>query len=407
MTVDRGTEPIRRILDERTFDIRARAPAQLGEWLRPHLDRWSRDPAFAQRSRIRALRRAHPRLSELERAHRRALRDDEASTAFARLEALEREIADAGKAIEGLGGAMEGAGAERRAELERKRAGFAARRAAALEERARLEASSPERGRLRSAAAALEAARRESGVEEAEARLEELLRATGRGAGRAGRSFEEAALAATREHLLPELEAGAGGAVRVLRGVGLGAARTEIDQLVVRTADSPEEPVEVLALVEAKRNPNDLAHGFRRRQENLAWLTGDAAGYDMAEYRTRGFPTGHFDRPAVHREEGGDYVLSRDSFRRFRRDATTGFFLDRLHLVTRPGRLWGLSSADLGRLSHRAATDLRWDPADRAYLADLLSWIHELADSLEAPDVLGLYASDEARARQVAWVEGV
>ena len=80
------------------------------------------------------------------------------------------------------------------------------------------------------------------------------------------------------------------------RGVTLGAAGTELDQVIVRLPSRAERPVEVLAVVEVKRNLNDLAHGFRRRQDDLAWLTGHTANYDPRRYRTRQFPTGHFDK---------------------------------------------------------------------------------------------------------------
>jgi len=160
----------------------------------------------------------------------------------------------------------------------------------------------------------------------------------------------------------------------------------------------------VLALVEAKRNPNDLGHGFRRRQENLAWLTGDEAGYDPAAYRTRRFPSGHFDRAAVHERDGERHVLSRESFRRFARDPGTGMFLDHLYLVTRPGAVWGLGAAALSRIAHRVATDERWEPESDAYLRRLLRWCRSLAHEVETPDVLRLYAAGEARARQLLLV---
>src|SRR5205085_9755144 len=136
---------------------------------------------------------------------------------------------------------------------------------------------------------------------------------------------EHRALALTERHILPDLlRARADGAsdrrVRILRRVTLGAARVEFDQLVVRVPAAAGRPVQVLAAVEVKKNINDLAHGFRLRQENLAWLTGDAGGYDPALYRTGHFRSGHFDRPAEHREGGDAFLFAPGSFRRFRRE---------------------------------------------------------------------------------------
>lgn len=189
--------------------------------------------------------------------------------------------------------------------------------------------------------------------------------------------------------------------MQVLRGVTLGAARMEIDGLVVRESAGPGEPLEVLAMVETKRNLNDLAHGFRHRQENLAWLTGDAAGYRPEMYRTRVFTSGHFDRPAVHRQQGREFLFTRDSFRIFRRDSASSQFFDSLYLITRPGPMWGLSGAALNRLSHRISTDPRWDLENPESMERLLNWCRRLTHPIETPDVLRMYASTESRARQI------
>jgi hypothetical protein len=159
--------------------------------------------------------------------------------------------------------------------------------------------------------------------------------------------------------------------------------------------------VEVLALVEVKRNLNDVAHGFRRRQENLAWFTGDERHYDPQEYRTRFFRSGHFDREAVHEQDGERFVFSRGSFRHFRREPGTGPFLRRLYFITREGTLSGLSASALARLRHGVATEERWRLEDDDSLRELLRWCQSLAEPLETPDVLRLYCSVPGRGRQV------
>ncbi len=389
--VRRGREAVREVLEGAT-DLRFVDAAEFRAWLAEQLPRWRRDPAFARRERLRQIRRAWPRLRELERECRRAAEADAASAEGAAIRAREVELRGVRQAVAGLSAALDGAEPGRRDALEAKRADFAVRHAALRDEVAARVAASPTRAALERVRAELARLRRESGWRREEARLRVLLRSGGRRSGGSGAGFEAAAHDAVAAHLL----SGLGGAgLRVLRGVTLGAADTEIDLLVVR----PGDPAEVLALVEAKRNPNDVAHGFARRQADLAWLAGERGAYDPAVRTTRAFPTGHFDRPATH----DGVTLAPASFRRFRRDPVTGHYLDRLCFATRPGALAGLSGAALARLRHRAATDERFDPEDDAYLDDLLAWCRTLAAPIETPDVLRLYAG-EARARQILWL---
>jgi hypothetical protein len=401
--VSRGADELRRLLREQTFDLRRLDPAGFRHWLERLLARWQTDPVFTQRTRIRDLRRTHPRLRPLEREHRDAVRADEASAAFPRLHRLGQDLADMGKAIAGLTEALAQAGPEKQPPLREKVAAFQARRQALQDEEARLIQSSPERQALLRVAADLLQLRAAIGLDREEDALEALLRRQGRRSGRAGGSFEELALALTRSVIVPELLAdGAGAApgVRVLSGVTLGAARAEFDQMVVRPAGGGR-PVEVLAVVEAKKNINDLAHGFRRRQENLAWLTGATDGYDPALYRTAHFRSGHFDREAVHEHNGDSFPFTRESFRHFRREPATGLVLDRLYFITRAGPLWGVSAAALARIGFRVATDRHWKPDDEAYLDDLRRRCLVLAEPIETPDVLQTYASAPGQGDQV------
>jgi hypothetical protein len=401
--VARGAAELDRLLHERTLDLRALDVDGFRRWLERHLARWERDPVFVQRTAVRELRRAHPRLRALEAELRAAEAADRASPLWERLRRTEHDLTGAGRAVAGLGGALERASPGERPALRHKLEGFRARRAGLQRELEELVRAGGERGallRLREERARLGA---ETGLDAREGRLRELLRERGRASGRGGAAFEELAAELTRRHVVPGLPRDGPGAgeVSVLRGVTLGAARMELDQVVVRASPRPGAPVDVLALVEVKRGVNDLAHGFRMRQENLAWLTGDPAGYDPAAYRTRSFPTGRFDRAAVHRADGTDHALGPGSFRRFRRDPATGLFLDGLYLVTRDGPVWGVGSGGLARIAARVAGDERWDPASDAYLAGLLEWCRSLACAVETPDVLRTYAATEARARQV------
>jgi hypothetical protein len=402
--VARGIRELRRLLRQ-AVDLRQLDVEGFRRWLTHELTRWQTDPAFTQRVRIRDLRRAHPELRELERAYRRAAAEDEASARSARLREMEEELANIGKALAGLGAALEQAEPEKKTQLQRKFDAFQARQEVLRGKYARASEANPSRKALLQAHKELQRLRGTLGLDEEETRLAEILLQQGQRSGHTGQSFEQQALTLTRRHLVPEL-LGRGGEeaarrIQVLRGVTLGAARSEFDQLVIRRPLSPGRPVEVLAMVEVKRNPNDLAHGFRLRQENLAWLTGDAAHYDAGQYRTRYFSSGHFDREAVHEEGGERFVFARGSFRRFRRESRSGLFLKRLYFITRAGTLNGVSAAALSRIRHRIATDERWQPESDAWLRALLHWSQSLAEPLEAPEVLRLYSSTIARARHV------
>jgi hypothetical protein len=398
----RGAAALGRFAEENDADVRGLEPPGFGRWLERQLARWRRQPDLRQRSRIRDLRRANPRVARLEAELREATGRDERSACFARLEQVEKALRDTAKAVSGLRGALAEAEPEKAISLRRKLDGFVAERERLRREQAELERASPERREARRVREELERLRREVGLDREEARLRALLEERGQRSGRSGAAFEVQALELTRRHLVPELAHAVGladGRVHVLTRVTLGAARVELDQVVVR-APAHAAPVEVLGVVEVKRNVNDVARGFRLRQENLAWLTGAETGYDAQRYRTRRYTTGRFDRGAVHRQDGVDYVFTTESFRRFAAEPCTGAPLDGLCFVTRAGPLWGLDSAALGRVAFRVATDEAWQPDDEAYLGRLLQWCRSLAAELEAPDVVRRYAAAGAAAER-------
>jgi hypothetical protein len=406
-----GVAELRRLLDEQTDDVRGLDLHGFRRWLGCHLERWRRDAVFQQRCRIRDLRHAQPQLRKLERALRSARVADEASPEHAHLSRLEKAVADAGKAIDGLTAAAECATGGERTRLLRKRVGFRRRLARLSAELDGLATNSPARVERDRIADRLRRLREETGIDGLEEELSELLRERGRGSSRHGARFEDVAAGVVQTHVLPRLaEAEAptsgSGSLGILRGVTIGAAGIEIDQLVVRSAATPGDPADVLAMVEAKRDVNDVAHGFRKRQMNLAWLTGDADGYDPAAFRTRSFPTGHFDRAAVHEQNEQRFLLTRASFRRFGRDPASGFFVDRLYFVTRAGTLWGAGRAAMSRLAYRVATDERWDLESDDYVEALSRWLLAQTHAMESPDVLRLYAVGAGRARQVLLADG-
>lgn len=404
----RGTRELHRLL-ERAVDLRNLDVEGFRHWLTRQVSFWEKDPVFVERARIRDLRRAHPELRALEREERHAAAVDAASPQAEHLLRVEGELAKTHKALAGLSAALERSGPGEQPRLRDKLSAFQARESALQHEQARwTEASAPRQELLRVRAELLRLGS-DLGLERARADLAELLRQQGQRTGKEGGTFEQRVLPLTWKLIVPDLIRGARGArgreavarLRVLRGVGLGAARTEIDQVIIRQPRRPGRPVEVLALVEVKRNLNDLAHGFRRRQENLAWFTGEADHYEPAQYRTWYFRSGHFDREAVHEEEGERFLFARESFRHFRREPDLGVFLRRLYFITRAGTLSGVSTEALARIRHRVATHERWPWRSDADLGELLRWCHSLAEPLEAPDVLRLYGSVPGRGRQV------
>lgn len=83
----------------------------------------------------------------------------------------------------------------------------------------------------------------------------------------------------------------------------------------------------------------------------------------MQSWTTRKFSTGHFDRTAVHQENGLDYVFGPSSFQSFKRDPEAGYFLKGVYFATRAGTLTGLGSAEINMISQRIATDLDFQEA--------------------------------------------
>jgi hypothetical protein len=337
------------LLDNRLCDVRRMSEEVFRDWLHRRVERWTRDPVFARRLQIRELRRSYPGLLVSERSCRQAHKLDRAATTYEQFSRLEERLRGTGKAVKGL----------EAAERWEKLASFQRLHQELQEELTQLTARSPERQALLQAQADLAALRRESGLDQQERTLKTLLRESGRGSGRRGKAFEQAALAHAETVLAPKL-----GADRILTGVTLAAADTEFDLLLVKTGG---ERAQVLAAVEAKRNVNDLAHGYLLRQRNLRWLAGQGDPQPTAYYHS-----GQFDRPYTH--EG--LVFTQESFQDVQ-----------LHMISRPGWVWGMSSEALGRLSHRVSTDVAfsWNPS---YLRKLHEWTRGLASVVETPDLL-------------------
>ncbi len=327
----RGLEAIQ-ALRERTHDLRCQDLAGFKKWLTVRLASWERDPVFQQRARIRDLRQHHPPLLQLEKRLRDALKCEREPP-----RQLQHELGKARHAEAGLSAAL-----PRYPYLEGRLAWFR-ERIRRLEQE--LQAV---RGPILGLESQIAELKRELGLDQEEARLAELLRKP----QRQGQRFEAEALTITRR----ELEADT-----ILTGVTLGAADTEFDQVLLRAG-------KVVAIVEVKRNPNDLARGWQKRHESLAWLKGELE--DPDRFRTASHPTGRF-------EGYGDF--DRDSFANVRD----------LYLISRLGPLWGADGRALARMAFRLSTDERCRPDE-----GLRQWCLGLTHAWETPDLLDLYAGD-------------
>lgn len=349
----RGREAIHH-LQERTWDLRCQDLAGFRKWLGARLESWFRDPVFRQRARIRDLRRQHPELLLLEAQVREARRALLESAEQPRVASLERELHKATRAVQGLTEAL-----PEHPHVEAKLAFF-------RQKRERVSGELREaRGPLPELETRLHNLNRKLGIAEEEAILAELLRSVGSQPARQGKAFEVEALELSERLLLPET-----GAEAILTGVTLGAADTEFDQVLVRGT----RPVQVLAVVEVKRNPNDLARGWQKRGESLAWLQGRLE--DPERFRTASHPTGRF--------EGYEH-------RGYHFDPTSFQEVGELHLVSRPGPLWGADGRALARMAFRLSTDVRLKANEK-----FRQWCLGLTHPCETPDLLARYAQGPA-----------
>ena len=395
-----GARGLRALLERNRFDVRSASPESFGGWLRAQHDYWMRNQAFVLRCQIRDLVRADPGLRALLKAHAQAVQQDAESPYYGALEAVSRDVLGAEKAIQGLSAAYAPARGTKRAALQEKLEEKKRLLASLLKTQSSLTAQSPERQALQKISVQLERAREATGMLELERALEGALSAQGQRAGTLGSGFEKKALAITRRWILPRLTRDPA-PLKILTNLRVGDGRTELDQLVIRPRAGAAQ---VLAVVEVKRNLADLGRGFAQRQENLAWLTGDHTGYEAEQHRTHVFPSGRFDRAVEHQVGTARYQLTERSFSLFRR--TEGRFLRRLFFICKVGPLFGMSSAVLSRLQFRVATDIHFELEDPVYLAGLLEWVQALADPMEAPEVLALYARTPQCAKNVLIVSG-
>jgi uncharacterized coiled-coil protein SlyX len=377
------------------------------------------DELFTHRCQVRDLKKAHwPRLSQLEANLARTTITYDACANKARLEILQHSIESSQKAIAGLSQAVQQTQGEKRAACEAKLREFTEKLAACEKEYQDVWHNTPERAALNQAEEELARFKEAVGLTSKEALVEDLAHQQGKNSGARGDAFEQAAQAILENKILPllahktelagEVWSTVAPEIHILSQVTLGCARAEMDYVVVRQPQNKEDtPVEVLALVEVKRNLNDVAGGFLQRQENLAWFCRDARGYDPALYRTKIFSKGHFDRPAWHEQNGAKFLFAADSFRRFHRDKKTSYFVDNLFFITRRRALLGMSAADYAKFLYHLASDMAFDLDSQAYLHTLQDWLKEKLPCFQTADVLRLYAKHRPWGEQFLVLESL
>ncbi len=400
-----GQAFLRDFLADNSIDFKTFTVDSFREWLSKEIQRKERDLVFRKRCEMRDIRKEHLSiLRSLNFTHRERKTSFEASPYAKRLEEIARERVGAERALEGLGNAVEKATGEKRAAMERKLVGFQSKLSALDEEETQILTQTPEKARLDEAELALNRYREDIGLVALEEEILLLNKEQARHTNRAGTRFEDVCRAFAEAEMLPQLkERGDSiepGRIFILGGVTLGIAHTEIDNIIVRVADDPKEPVEVLAVVEAKRNINDVASGFFMRQQNLGFLTNNDTMYEPERYITKVFREGRFDKPAVHKEHDREFCFSVDSFRHFSPEQGVGYFVDRLYFVVQKRKLLGADSGFLSRIMHRVSTDANFDLNDDAYLRSLHQWILETLPPLQTRDVMEYYAQNEAWAKQ-------
>lgn len=395
-------DALQNFLKQNAIDLHHLSLEEFRDWLEARIAEAARHPLFQQRCRARDLRRQYKvPLRFREQQLKQAEEAYQANPRSAEIEELRETIYHMTNAVAGLSQAV----AEERASSA-KLAEYEKRQEIAVAQLEKLCTTTPAWHRLKQAQQSLEEFQRRIGLTQIEETIAKLNLKRGRHAGRSGRTFEQTASQLVRDAIGDARATGrlsADGRIELLHQVTLGNARGEFDQMVV-TVPQPGGPVRVLAVVETKRNINDLVHGFRLRQENLAWLAGDSSGYAADLYRTRNFPEGHFTR-ATHHESGQLYHFDRDSFQQYASVDSSGYRLRGLWFVTRERPLLGATSSELGQIFHQVSTNPTWNLTHDSGLGKFRKWVLNKVSDFQTQDVFRLYAGSPDLASQILFCE--
>lgn len=396
-----GNNFLKDFLGKNTCDFSTMNLENFVVWLKKQVAQKSTDPSFYKRCEIRDLQYLHrSRFYVLWDASKKAQQAWDSCASKEKWESVERKIFGSKRAIEGLSLAIQEKSGEKRLDCMAKLEAFQKELGSLEQQREEMLKSLQQKHDLDKAESELFAFKQEIGLDKKEKELEEILHAQGQNTSQAGSHFENIARDAIEKYIFPivseNLPCEQKASLKLLSNVTLGCARAEIDYLVVL----PSSPFTiVLAIVEVKRNINDLAWGFQVRQENLAWFTGDTARYDPQLYRTHIFQEGHFDKSVCHEEQGEKFFFCMDSFSLFQREKSC--FLDRLFFITDARTLTGMLSSEYRKFLYHISTDMNFDMENPEYLEKLFAWTKTIVSPFQTKHALELYASQEKWARQI------
>ncbi len=354
-------------------------------WLADRIEDASRQELFRQRLLIRDIVHQHRRSLKYRKTKLKQAEDAyRASPEASEIEELKGQLDSFGKAVVGLTSAVarNDASPEKLAEFEKKLEQTTTRYQSLL-------ASCKPAIRLAAAQKSDRDFREAIGLTSAEEELERLGKERGHQSSSSGDRFEEVSRQETTNFIVPDVNPTNAPCI-VLSGATLGCARGEFDQLVI-TPRVGTNLYDVLAIIEAKRNINDVVHGFRMRQENLAWFCGLEGAYDPALYRTDRFPDGRFTGTIIEQHGAQTFHFDQGSFHRFQRNHPSQPHLDHLYFVTEPRKLLGCTADELGRLLYQLATDASFDLSDARILKKFRKQALTIIDPFQTRDVLQLY----------------
>ncbi len=395
-------ESLQQFLNENVTDLSNLSLQEFRAWLEARIERASKHLLFQERCRARDLRRRHrSQLRSREMRLKQAERNYHADPHSITIEEMRENVRDLTNAVQELSRAV----AENRVNPE-KLSEYEAQRAIAIAQYSQLRNTSPTWHPLEQARQSLADFQEEIGLTQIEKSIKRLSLERGRISSQAGQNYQQTAIQIGRDLIadsLAEWDIFDGQSIELLHGVTLGCARGEFDQMIV-TATNQYEPVRVLAVVEVKKNINDLVHGFRIRQENLAWLAGDRSGYVAKLYRTREFPEGHFTG-RVHQEFGRQYYFNRDSFQQYVTPDKTGYRLEGLWFITNCRPLLGVTSRELGQILYQVATNPSLNLSSNSGLGKFRKWALKTISDFQTHDVLRLYARKKELASQIIFAD--
>jgi len=180
----------------------------------------------------------------------------------------------------------------------------------------------------------------------------------------------------------------------------------------------------VLAIIEAKNNPNDIGQSFVHMQECLAFLTNSHEDFDQKKWKTKQFPKGDFSRPCQpichlevddHSQANVVYEISSTAFEHFKKFDTQNdslesiipkdsvwygrsLYIQNIFYVTRRKWLNGFHSSKVNVFSHKLACDLDLDDDNMDSYAKLWATeVEQTRNSLNTAQVLQLFQQQSQR----------